>query len=327
MVVFAIWQTGSSEGLLESATITNMTSEIRFTANDSGSTKSYSDIIGFASEVQDEAGGMSNGEDVQKPAKGVTFVDDGRSSFSGRSRNKRPKLRTEQSLKRMIIERQSNFIFFPWNPWYRWWWIFSVSWSVLTVFFETHQIAFGSASTMTRFDESSLIVYLFTTIFAVDILINFNLAYFDEDDNVVYDRRKIARRYLALMFWVDLIGVFPFYIVLLALTGEMGQDSRRSQYLALVRLLRLVRLHRVKQLFDSLQYNRRISLMSLTMIRNFGAAIVWTHFAACGIYFIARQYDFADGKTWLGGEVYSLTIYERYITSMYWSIVTFTTVG
>lgn len=45
------------------------------------------------------------------------------------------------------------------------------------------------------------------------------------------------------------------------------------------------------------------------------------------MYFIARQYDFDPDNTWLGSLVEDLTGFERYCTSLYWSVVTFTTVG
>jgi CRP-like cAMP-binding protein len=67
--------------------------------------------------------------------------------------------------------------------------------------------------------------------------------------------------------------------------------------------------------------------MWLTLFRNFGVALVWTHFAACFFYFIARQYDFAPDNTWIGSLVEDLNGSERYLTSLYWAVITFTTVG
>ena len=45
-------------------------------------------------------------------------------------------------------------------------------------------------------------------------------------------------------------------------------------------------------------------------------------------YFIARQQDFDANGTWIGGSIEEgLSKTERYLTSLYWSVVTFTTVG
>ena len=107
----------------------------------------------------------------------------------------------------------------------------------------------------------------------------------------------------------------------------VGQDNSTTQFLALLRLVKLVRLYRVKQLFDVLQYNARVSLTLLTVTRNFAAALVWSHFSACTMYFIAREFDFDPENTWIGDRVTDMNTFERYVTSLYWAMVTFTTVG
>jgi hypothetical protein len=85
----------------------------------------------------------------------------------------------------------------------------------------------------------------------------------------------------------------------------------------------------MKELIDNLQNNTHISLFWLTLARNLGAALVWTHLSACIIYFIALQFDLDPDKTWIGGYLQDqeLNGFERYLTSLYWSIVTFCTVG
>jgi CRP-like cAMP-binding protein len=45
------------------------------------------------------------------------------------------------------------------------------------------------------------------------------------------------------------------------------------------------------------------------------------------MYFIARQFQFDVDDTWIGGSLAGLSPYERYVTTLYWSVVTFTTVG
>lgn len=219
------------------------------------------------------------------------------------------------------------YIILPWNKWYKTWWSFLVVCAAFTAFFESYEIAFAPAGLAPYDDAASVIDYVLMAIFSVDIIVHFNLAYYDSNEELVYDRKQVAAKYIEKMFWIDVIGVFPFYEVVLAITGELGQDSRTAQYLAMLRLLRLVRLHRVKRLFEIIHYSTRISLMTLTLIRNFVTALVWTHVAACIFYFIARQYSFDADQTWLGDEVLRLSAFERYVTTLYWSIVTFTTVG
>lgn len=220
----------------------------------------------------------------------------------------------------------SKFIILPWSLSYKVWWSITVCAALLTIFTETYDIAFAPAGLAPYNDASSIIEVTLTAIFAMDIVVNFVLAYSNQSHEIVHEHKKIAWHYLSKMFWVDLVGVFPFTAVALAATGQMGQDSLLAQYLSLLRLLRFVRLHRLVLLFKLLQYSTKISLFSLTLIRNYFFSIVWCHFNACAFYFIARLQNFDPDNTWLGDNS-SMSIFEQYVTALYFAVVTFTTLG
>lgn len=231
------------------------------------------------------------------------------------------------SAREMVREAQISGVIFPWSKGYKTWWGLTVVCAILTIFTETFQVAFGPGG-LPQNDASALAIeIILVSIFVVDIGVSFFLAYFNEDDEIIYDRKLIAKNYLRRMFWVDVLGVFPFYAFALACAGQIGQDNSTTQFLSLLRLVKLVRLYRVKELFDVLQYNARVSLTLLTVARNLSAALVWSHFSACTIYFIAREFNFDPDNTWIGGQVAEMDTFERYLTSLYWAIITFTTVG
>ncbi len=60
------------------------------------------------------------------------------------------------------------------------------------------------------------------------MVINFNLAYYDEHSKLVYGRWDIAQNYTKFWFWIDLVGVFPFYIVALVIAGKLGAKRMMS---------------------------------------------------------------------------------------------------
>lgn len=175
--------------------------------------------------------------------------------------------------------------------------------------------------------NSAIMEIVIGSIFALDIIVNFNLAYYDDSGNIVFARRSIAMKYTKGMFWVDLVGVFPFYLVSLAIAGQIGESNALTQNLALLRLFTLVRLHRVPKFFSIMKYKSKISLISLTLMRDLSAVMTWTHMWACIMFFIARELAFDPESTWLGSDISSMTGFEQYVTSLYWSVVTFTTVG
>lgn len=213
-------------------------------------------------------------------------------------------------------------LFYPFQPWYKRWWKILVVLAGFGAFFETYEVAFRKAGLYPYSDASSVIDYILTAVFVFDIAVNFNLACFDENNKLVTNRSEIARRYLKKWFWIDLVGVFPFYEVALAITGTFGEDSKFTQCLAILRLLRLIRLHRVAYVVENMKYSS-ISFKHSIFFRNFLVMAVWMHFSACVFYFIARQYRFDPDNTWIGEANQS----NPYITSLYWSTTSFTTVG
>ena len=210
--------------------------------------------------------------------------------------------------------------------------------------------------------------YVLTIIFIFDFVINLKyLAYYNDDSNhdhhVVNDPRLITKHYVSSRkFYIDIVTLVPFqYMLLTCVAPVIGSSSsfdnelsnnddydndgfslndaassyassrRLVEYIAFVRLLRLLRLYRVIEIFDLLAVDTRISLMTLTLIRNFAAAFLWTHVAACTIYFIARvEYNLDPSNTFIGSKIEDTTNtndYQCYIISLYWSTVTFATVG
>ena len=79
-----------------------------------------------------------------------------------------------------------------------------------------------------QFDSSIMddIIFIFYT---VDIFLNFNTAVYVKG-NIVFDRWVIAKAYLKVWFWIDLISTFPFYLMIEEFT-----------FFSRLRLLRLLR--------------------------------------------------------------------------------------
>jgi hypothetical protein len=128
-------------------------------------------------------------------------------------------------------------------------------------------------------------------------------------------------------FWIDLVGMFPFYFIALAISGKVGAEETiyyqdPLNLLRIFMLVRLVRLHRVFSFFSVIKYSRKVSFVAYTLMRNFSAAVFWCHLWACIMYFIARQYNFDPENTWIGPTHSDLSGFERYIQSLYWSVVT-----
>jgi hypothetical protein len=85
-------------------------------------------------------------------------------------------------------------------------------------------------------------------IFVVDLFLSFRTAYWDMDDHLVWDKKKVAIHYVTSWFIIDLIGSFPFSAVQ-PNEGEGGLSKKQgksikafAKYWKIPKLLRLGRL-------------------------------------------------------------------------------------
>lgn len=231
------------------------------------------------------------------------------------------KLKTD-SKRKLVEDQHKEFLIWPWSKKYRYWWGLTVLVSVITVFTEPYAVAFPVQKNPGFLkDPLSIIEFLLASTLFIDMILHFFKAYYDTNDHLVTNKKQIAVHYLKGLFWLDLAGIFPTYYIALEITGQAGKETSLASYLALLRLIKLVRLYRLKELFDILQYNPHVSLLMLTLVRNFGFAIIWSHLAACIFYFTASLYDF-NGTTWIGEVQDGMSQADKYITSLYWSVTT-----
>ncbi|CAN1750735.1 Potassium channel AKT1, partial [Linum perenne] len=144
----------------------------------------------------------------------------------------------------------------------------------------------------------SIVDNIVNAFFAVDIILTFFVAYLDKSTYLLVDnRKKIAWKYTSY-------GLFN--------------------------MLRLWRLRRVSSLFSRLEKDRNYNYFWVRCAKLICVTLFAVHCAGCFYYLIAARYHNPD-RTWigasLGNEFHERGIWIRYVTSMYWSITTLTTVG
>jgi hypothetical protein len=110
-----------------------------------------------------------------------------------------------------------------------------ILYSVITI---TYQLGFDYVFTGTL-ANIDLVVDL---IFVFDILVTFNTAAVDSDENLVVSRGAICKMYLRGWFGIDFVSTFPIDRVVLALTSGGGNP-------ALLRSVKLIRAVRLARLF------------------------------------------------------------------------------
>ena len=225
----------------------------------------------------------------------------------------------------VISNTQYHGIILPWNLTYRIWWYLTAVSALFTAFLTPYQIAFEEDPGVFK-QSADCLENVLTLIFTLDIFVKFNLAFF-RDDEFVIERDQIAKEYLRYMFWVDIIGVIPFRGISDVVAILLGASNETMLILSLLQLSRLVRLYRMRKLSRELRNNARVNLLTFTLLRNFAAVGTACHVQACIMYFLARARHFGE-DTWLGPNLHEReSSFERYVTSMYFCITTFCTVG
>lgn len=185
------------------------------------------------------------------------------------------------------------------------------------------EVAFLHSSPNKKLYIADNIVDLF---FAIDIFLTFFVAYIDRRSQLlVREPKKIALRYISTWFLMDVASTIPFEAIGYLITG----NKKVALSYSLFGILRFWRLRRVKQLFTRLEKDIRFNYFWIRCIRLLFVTLFLVHCAGCVYYLLADRYPH-KGKTWLGSVNPNFTetsLSIRYISAMYWSITTMTTVG
>ncbi|KAL5976993.1 RAC-alpha serine/threonine-protein kinase [Asimina triloba] len=154
--------------------------------------------------------------------------------------------------------------------------------------------------------------------FAIDIVLTFFVAYLDRSTYLLVDSRKqIAWKYLSTWFALDVVSTIPT-----EWTRKMLPPKLRSY--GFFNMLRLWRLRRVSSMFA-----RKFNYFWVRCAKLICVTLFAVHCAGCFYYLLAARYH-DPAKTWIGvamGDFHHRSLWIRYVTSMYWSITTLTTVG
>ncbi|XP_074562399.1 potassium channel AKT1-like [Curcuma longa] len=169
----------------------------------------------------------------------------------------------------------------------------------------------------------ALLDNIVNALFAIDIILTFFVAYLDRTTYLLVDDPKlIAWKYVTTWFVLDVASTIPSEFALKLLPHKL------SSY-GFFNMLRLWRLRRVSALFARLEKDRHFNYFWVRCAKLIFVTIFAVHCAGCFFYLLASRYH-DPSRTWFGSSVpdfHQQSLLIRYVTSLYWSITTLTTVG
>ena len=164
--------------------------------------------------------------------------------------------------------------------------------------------------------------YVVDVFFFVDICLEFNTAYFDEErQRWILDRKKIARHYCQCWFWVDVASVFPFALFL-------GDDTKWVRMMRAFKALKLLRVCRSFRMLAHMAKHVAVSTKGLVLTRYVILLLFCIHWAACGLRLSHAANPekttvlSEDRMGNLGGENTGRRIWGEYILCCLWAFAT-----
>ncbi|XP_027330071.1 potassium channel AKT2/3 isoform X2 [Abrus precatorius] len=216
-----------------------------------------------------------------------------------------------------------GWIISPMDSRYRCWESFMVLLVAYSAWVYPFEVAFMHSSKNKKIYIADTFVDLF---FAIDIVLTFFVAYIDPTTHLlVRDSKKIVVRYLSTWFVMDVASTIPYEALGYLFTGK----HKVGLPYFLLGMLRFWRIRRVKQYFTRLEKDIRFSYFWVRCARLLSVTLFSVHCAGCLYYMLADRYPH-QGKTWIGAVIPNFretSLRIRYISAIYWSITTMTTVG
>ncbi|KAL0323912.1 UNVERIFIED_CONTAM: Potassium channel AKT1 [Sesamum calycinum] len=159
--------------------------------------------------------------------------------------------------------------------------------------------------------------------FAIDIVLTFFVAFLDKSTYLLVDDRKlIALRYAKRGLVLDVISTVPSELARKLLPAHLEAYGYFS-------MLRLWRIKRVSAMFQRMEKDKNYNYVMVRIAKLTCVTLFSVHLAACIFYLLADRYK--DPKqTWIGLSIenfHEMPLWNKYVTSIYWSIVTLTTIG
>ncbi|KAL4505102.1 hypothetical protein ABPG73_021949 [Tetrahymena malaccensis] len=167
-------------------------------------------------------------------------------------------------------------------------------------------------------------------IFIIDVLVNFNTAFFDKD-LVIIKRKQIAKQYIfSTVFFTDFISLMVLGIKVIKRSNYIVYNPNHDMLTYGFNMLIFFKANGIqikKMSFDYVFTLKESEKHIIKLINQLFSVITVAHIAAIGWYFLGVQEgNNTDQPSWL----FKLNIqedlyYHKYIYAIYWSITTMTT--
>ena len=194
-----------------------------------------------------------------------------------------------------------------------------------------------SYNTLIAGESAKLALIIIDIIYILDLILNFFRAYQNFDENLVKKTKFIFVHYLKTWFFMDLIQSIPFFTLFKYIDFKNSQkydfniyDNHNNSFKYLIILVKIIKLYKLVQENTTLSTIGKILAQNET-IDNYGSFLFSIFYSICSINLTACIFIFV-GKNSYPGWIMKINMHDEpylniYITSIYFILVTITTVG
>ncbi|CAD8171955.1 unnamed protein product [Paramecium octaurelia] len=202
--------------------------------------------------------------------------------------------------------------------------LFKIVWDILLLLFIVVNIFYIPIYISFDVRSSGVFEWFFdllpSWVFMAEILLNFNTAYYDKG-LMHEDRKQIIKHYVKGNFFWDVIVIIPYLL--------SNMEVPFVRYALLLRLTRLSPLMTSIEEVLNLEDNMQVFLDLLKLIF---FLLLTGHFCGCAWHWVAviEYENYGEQLTWLtkyDSNAMDYFWFDRYIISLYWSVITTVTVG
>lgn len=181
-------------------------------------------------------------------------------------------------------------------------------------------------------DILNVIELTLDVIYALDFVVTCNTGYFDKDNFVILNRKKILVQYVKNWMVFDLISSIPYswldLIIALKIKRATVFKLLRIRYIPkIIRLSRLFKLYKNMPYVENVIIFLSIHQRKVNYFKVLLVTAISVHVAGCLWHLTAVIDDFSPG-TWVVRYGYiDLPASEKYFASIYWALVSLITIG
>mmetsp|Transcript_11731 Transcript_11731/g.38590 ORF Transcript_11731/g.38590 Transcript_11731/m.38590 type:complete len:644 (+) Transcript_11731:119-2050(+) len=169
--------------------------------------------------------------------------------------------------------------------------------------------------------------------FIIDLVINFNLIYFDETElKYVTQRSRVVARYMKGFFLIDVVSIFPFDEIATAVGGGGAASNLKIfRVVRIFRLAKLLRILRSSRIFQRLENEMNINYGMIKLAKFLVVTALIAHWMACAwhLVVVVEEAHCSWVTSYFYGECGESNVNPNslYVAALYLATMTISTVG